>query len=322
MPSERRPRGRRGWPVWTVAPVLFAQACAAVSPPEPGACEPAAAVAEVAAGVYVRPGRSAVVFAGDNVANIGFVVGERCVAVIDTGGSAAEGRALRCAIRNVTDRPVCYVLNTHVHPDHVLGNIAFDRPGVEFVGHVKLSRAMALRGDVYLARASAYEGRTLGSANIVFPERTVNDEVQLDIGDRILTARAHGSAHTDHDLSVVDELTNTAFVGDLVFLEHLPVLDGSINGWLAELQRLTASDMSRVVPGHGPASAAWPNAAAPTRDYLLALREDVRAWIAGGGGLAAAQDKIKLRESADWRLVEEYHERNVGAAYAELEWED
>ena len=80
---------------------------------------------QVTSGVYVRPGRHAVVFEGDQITNIGFVVGDRCVAVVDTGGSLAEGRAFDCAIREVTDRPVCYVINTHVHPDHLLGNLAF-----------------------------------------------------------------------------------------------------------------------------------------------------------------------------------------------------
>lgn len=321
MCSKPQPRRRRDWPAWTIVTAVFAQACTGVSP-DATACKPAAAVAEVAAGIYVRQGQSAVVFAGKNIANVGFIVGDRCVAVIDTGGSAAEGRALDCAIQRITKRPVCYVFNTHVHPDHMLGNVAFFRPGVEFVGHSKLPRAMALRGDVYLARASAYEGRSLEADNIVFPERTVTDAVQFDIGGRVLTARAHSSAHTDHDLTVIDELTDTTFTGDLVFLEHLPVIDGSINGWIGELERLTELSVTRVVPGHGPSSATWPAAAGPALDYLTQLRSDVRTWIAKGGDLAAAQDSITLRETANWLLVDEYHQRNIGAAYAELEWED
>ena len=129
---------------------------APVAPEEP--CTPAADVVRVASGVYVRPGHTAVVFEHDEIANIGFVVGNRCVAVVDTGGSVAEGHSLDCAIRNVTPLPVCYVINTHVHPDHLLGNLAFKRAGVVFVGHAKLPRALALRGDTYLARASEYQG--------------------------------------------------------------------------------------------------------------------------------------------------------------------
>jgi len=301
---------------------LCAPSCSAVAAQMSESCSPSAEVVQIASGVYVRPGHAAVVFEGDEIANIGFVVGNRCVAVVDTGGSVAEGHALDCAIRGVTDRPVCYVINTHVHPDHLLGNLAFQRAGVEFVGHAKLPRALALRGKTYLERASEYENTQLHESTIVFPERTVTGVVKLDIGGRVLTVRAHQSAHTDHDISVVDDETNTAFLGDLVFLQHLPVIDGSINGWIGELGVITGESWDNVVPGHGAPRAAWPSAAGPTAVYLTELRDDVRTWIASGGDLASAQDNIGHSRSEAWLLFDRYHRRNVGAAYAELEWED
>lgn len=321
MPTKRQESSAPKVLILLVSCPFFALSCAAATS-EHESCSPTAEIVQVAEGIYVRPGQAAAVFEGDQIANTGFVVGDRCVAVVDTGGSMAEGQALDCAIRAVSDRSVCYVINTHVHPDHLLGNAAFVRPGVEFVGHAKLPRALALRGDLYLERASAHEQRELDASQIVFPERTVASIVELDIGGRVLTIRAHQSAHTDHDLSVVDSKTNTAFLGDLVFLEHLPVIDGSINGWIDELEQLSEVSMSYVVPGHGPPRADWPAAAGPGLEYLTDLRELVRAWIATGGDLASAQDTIDAPQGAEWRLVERYHERNVGAAFAELEWEE
>jgi len=305
-----------------LACALCALSCRAVPVQTPDFCSPSAEIVQVAAGVYVRPGHAAVVFEADEIANIGFLVGDRCVAVVDTGGSLAEGRALDCAIRDVTNLAVCYVINTHVHPDHLLGNLAFQRPGVEFLGHAKLPRALALRGDIYLERASAYEGRALDESIFVFPDRTVTGTVQLDIGDRVLTVRAHKTAHTDHDISVVDEKTKIAFLGDLLFLEHIPVIDGSINGWIHELQAMGGISLAYVVPGHGPTHASWPLAAGPTARYLADLRQNVGDWIGSGGDLASAQDNIGLARPEDWRLADRYHRRNVGAAYAELEWQE
>jgi len=282
-------------------------------------CAGPAEVQEIAEGVHVRPGRAAILFEAGNVANLGFVIGSRCVAVVDTGGSLAEGRALDCAIRRLTDLPVCFVVNTHVHPDHVLGNGAFEGHNPEFIGHAKLPRAMAARGETWLRRAAEHADEP---ARIVMPERTVGDRVQLDLGNRTVVLQAHPTAHTDNDLSVLDERTGVLFLGDLVFLEHLPVLDGSINGWIDELERLSGQAFQAVVPGHGPPVAPWPQAARPTTDYLLDLRARTRAWIARGGELGAAQDEIHPDDPDRWQLAGEYQRRNVSSAFAELEWEN
>ncbi|HSR61998.1 MAG TPA: MBL fold metallo-hydrolase, partial [Gammaproteobacteria bacterium] len=94
-------------------------------------------ITEIVDGNYMHPGVH-VPFEHeqhDDIANIGFIVGDNCVAVIDTGGSVEIGNALRETIRTVTDKPVCYVINTHVHFDHVLGNLAFKQDNPEYIGH-------------------------------------------------------------------------------------------------------------------------------------------------------------------------------------------
>jgi len=90
------------------------------------------AVENVADGIYVHHGKHLDIDIGyqGDICNISFVVGSKGVAVIDTGGSVKVGQQLREAIRKVTPLPVLYVVNTHVHPDHVYGNAAFlaDKP--------------------------------------------------------------------------------------------------------------------------------------------------------------------------------------------------
>ncbi len=286
------------------------------------ACAQVVEVTEVAHGVYVRQGIQAVVFEQERVANVGFIVGERCVAVIDTGGSYQEGEELMCAIRQVTDVPVCHVINTHVHPDHILGNLAFKDDEVSYVGHVNLERAMALLGNTYLSRAKKHRGKTLGPEYIVMPDRRVRGRIELDLGNRKLLITAHPKAHTNNDLSVLDEKTKTLWLSDLLFVDHIPVIAGSAKGWLAVLDDLTQVPAKRVVPGHGPVQADWPHAAKDIRRYLSTLRAETRAWLTGDGELQGAQEQVAYSERHRWKLFDRYHKRNVISVYTELEWED
>src|SRR6516165_2292895 len=280
-------------------------------------------VTEIALGVFAHNGvhEEASSANEDGIANIGFIIGDEAVAVVDPGGSYAEGEALRAAIRVCTEKPIRYVILTHVHPDHVFGAAAFRRDHPDFVGHAKLPGALAQRGEYYLRRLHEALGEGAEGSEVVPPTVLVADRLDLDLGHRRLMLQAHGRAHTDNDLTVFDEKTRTFWLSDLLFVDRIPVIDGSLVGWLKELDGLTAIAADRAVPGHGPATVSWPAAAAPERRYLEAVAGDTRAAIRAGIDIANAYRQVANSERGHWLLFDEYHPRNVTASYKELEWE-
>lgn len=281
---------------------------------------------EIAPGVHVHQGSHHAWAAhdGEDVANIGFIVGARCVAVIDTGGSPAIGQRLKAAIERVTALPVCYVINTHMHPDHVLGNVALGAgsPGPAYVAHVRLGPSLSARAPYYLEAFRREGGQALAPDAVVYPTQTVADRAALDLGGRQLELRAWPTAHTDNDLTVFDQQTGTLFTGDLLFMGHLPVIDGQLRGWLRVIGELKALDVKRAVPGHGTVSDDLRQAIGPEETYLSTVLREVRAAIKAGVPIARTLDQLSATGTAGWQLADEFHRRNLTAAYAELEWED
>jgi quinoprotein relay system zinc metallohydrolase 2 len=285
---------------------------------------PPFSIERIADGDFVHVGLVAVTMpenAGD-IANLGVIIGQNAAAVVDTGGSIRVGQQLLRAIRSITDAPIRYVINTHEHPDHVFGNAAMPSD-VTFVGHRNLPAALAKRGPYYLRSYRWQLGEAeIEEVRIISPSLLVDHETSLDLGGRTLRLMAWSpAAHSDCDLTVLDEKTGVLFGGDLVFIRHVPVIDGSTKGWLSVLDRLEQVPAKLVVPGHGPAVATWPQALDDERRYLLQVVHDARRAIAAGTPLARAVADIGQSERGKWDLFDDYNARNAIVAFSELEWE-
>jgi len=274
-------------------------------------------------GIYVHHGEHLDIDTGyqGDIANISFVVGSLGVAVIDTGGSLKVGKQLRAAIKEVTSLPILYVINTHVHPDHIFGNAAFLQDKPIFVGHTKLGDIMQLRQEAYSKLNVRYLGADAEGSVIVKPSLAVVAGSKLDLGNRSLLLTSYVAAHTVTDISVIDSKTRTLFTGDLLFIDRTPVIESDIKGLIEAIDGLKISSVNQVVPGHGPCTKNWIAALDNERRYLDVLLTDIRTKIKSGVSMEVTMDTAAASEKDKWLLFKVANRRNVNTLYPLLEWE-
>jgi quinoprotein relay system zinc metallohydrolase 2 len=299
--------------------ILISGICLCCLPESAGAAPPA--LTEVGQGIFVRTGpheETAPANAG-GIANIGFIIGRDSVLITDSGGSRADGEWLLAEVRKRTAKPVRHVLITHVHPDHAFGAAAFagDQPAI--IGHHALRSALDVRGEYYRRRLTEVLGPER-TGHVVYPTLAVKDGAEIDLGGRVLRLIAHAKAHTDCDLSMLDVETGLLFPADLLFVNRVPSLDGSLQGWLREVERLKRLGASRAVPGHGPPVVDLAPAMADLTRYLSVLRDETGDAIAAGLSIGEAARSVAHAERSRWALFDDYNGRNVIQAYKELEW--
>lgn len=257
----------------------------------------------------------------DDIANIGFIIGDKCIAVIDTGGSVNIGQKLLNSIRSITNKPICYIINTHIHFDHILGNKAFASEKPDFVGHHQLADAIVQNRNFFLEQFKNDLGPNPDQSSIIGPSVLVEKSRQLDLGNRILILIPFPVSHSHNDLIVIDNKTKTLWSGDLIFRQRIPSLTGSLKGWVKSMDDLLRLDVKKVIPGHGGVAASMAEAIKQQQDYLQRLLDETRNAIADGQFINDAMEIIDKDNQSNWLLHEYQHPTNVSKAFTELEWE-
>ncbi len=281
------------------------------------------AMNEIAQGVYVHIGTHGDFdkdYHGD-MANIGFIIGTDSVAIMDAGGSFKVGTELREAVKLVTKLPIRYVINTHIHPDHIFGNAAFAQDKPEFIGHHNLPGTLSLNHESLMRSLKDVLGADANGSEIVLPTKVVQNTLDIDLGNRTLHLQAWPKSHTNTDLTVLDEKTQTFWTGDLLFITKTPSLDGDLKGWISVNEGLKAVKAKVTVPGHGNPTNDKNGMLDKQNAYLNLLLRDIRAAIKSGVDMQKTIDTAAQAEKPNWVLFDLINRRNINQAYPQLEWE-
>ena len=290
-------------------------------------------VKKIGDGVYVYYGKHENIYEDGNIgdiANLGFIIGDESIAVIDTGGSHQVGEALKLAIEKISDKPIKYVINTHVHQDHIFGNTAFLSEEVVIYGHFNLKKALNERGSQYIKQLSEAGDKVKGT-RIIFPHiviagissdqsQKLSNKITIDLGNRKLQLTSHEVAHTYSDASVYDIKTKTFFVGDLVQDERLPAIDGLAKNWIKVLNEIEKVDFKIMVPGHGKIQTDN-TALNKTKKYLQVLYDEVIEALKKDIPIEEGLKTIAQSEKNNWILFDRVNPGNIVRTFMRYEWE-
>ena len=231
----------------------------------------------VAGNVYFIEGRGG---------NIGMCAGPDGVFLIDDQYAPLTDKIV-AAVRSVSDEPIRFLVNTHMHPDHTGGNENFGKMGTIIFGHDNVRTQMALSG---------YSEEP--------PLVTFSEDVTFHINDETVSVFKVPDSHTNGDSYIRFVNANVVHTGDVYRTTTYPYIDtgngGSFLGTIDALDLLIeVSDLStRIIPGHGVISDVGEVRA--QRDMLVVIRNRVRAAVEQG---------MSLQEIQAAGLTAEYDER-------------
>lgn len=255
-----------------------------------------------------------------NMVNTCFVATKEGFVVIDSGPTYAYASQVFNEMQKIAKLPVKYVISTHDHDDHWLGNSFYKSKGAVLIGPKTYEKNVVVGMET---RMQSVLGKELyGKTTIVKLDKVVDDHLTLTVGDKHFEIKQFvEQAHTEGDLVVHLAEEKVVFAGDVVFNGRLTSLrDGSIMGSLKILEHIDALKPKFIVGGHGMKTDA--NATQALRSYLSDMKKEILAMLDDDVSMDEITSKVPMSKYKEMKLYDILHKSNVLHVYQELEMLD
>lgn len=185
---------------------------------------------------------------GGDISNSAFIVTKNSVILIDTGSTVEYGKQVKKTIEKITNKPIKYVINTHQHPDHFMGNAAFKDAQIYATEYT--SKTIKEHGELYVNNMVNLLGEVAYTTRAKAPNQIINKKSLVLDGYELEVIFLHG--HTHDDMVLFDKKTKTLYTSDLIFNQRaLATPHANIQEWIKSLKKLREIDFNILVPGHG-----------------------------------------------------------------------
>ena len=255
--------------------------------------------------------------------NLAFVVGDKAVAVLETGYTEAMAKEMLAHIAKITKLPVKYAINSSSQPHRFFGNEVFRKQGATVIAHEKEAARMAQSGGDMAGGIERTLELPQGSVTPPGPpDKAINADMSLDLGGLEIKVRHFGAGHTPAPLVVHVPADNVVYAGDILYSERLLAVipGGNVKAWIETFDALKTFGKATFIPGHGK-PAKLDAFKFPTRDYLVLLNDYMAKKVEEGVGM---DDAIKGLDQSRYAKLPNFDElagRNASWVYLEREAE-
>jgi len=253
--------------------------------------------------------------------NLGFVVGNKGIVVIDTGYTEAMAKEMLNHIRKISNAPIIAAVNTNSQPHRFFGNSVFKKAGAKIISTVKETQRMQNSASQYRGAIERILKLKEGSIpQPVFPDTVIAKPMDIDLGDVRVRIVSHGGSHTPDSLIVHVSKDKLVYSGDILYRERMPTIlpDSNVKQWIDSFNKLKNYGKVTFVPGHGQPGP-LKNFEFSTLNYMQLLHNHMTKSLDEG---LEAQDAINsLNQSAYSKLVlfDQVAGRNASWAFLEAE---
>lgn len=252
--------------------------------------------------------------------NLGFVVTDKGVLVINTGPSQRVAKALHAAIQKTTKQPIKWVVNLNSQNHYWLGNDYFKSLDATLIASKEGERVMREMGAQQLEANRILLKEKATGTKLTYPTDLVADKREMKLGRTVVQLLHFGPAHTPGDMVVWLPEQKILFAGDIIYTERLlaviPI--GNSANWIEVFDKVTALNPKTIVPGHGRPTTIE-QAHRDTRDYLSFLRAEAKRVFETTGSMQEAVEKTdqsRFRSLVNFDLLAR---RNMNQVFQEVE---
>jgi len=187
----------------------------------------------------------------NGASNSGLIVGKKGVMMVDSTFFPSKAKRIVEFLSNITSKVLLYVINTHYHVDHILGNCAVDAPVIGSTATKEYIEKFDL--EAFKLTLEPFLQRELKDAKLVPPSVTFRNRIKFELGDKSIEIVKMGG-HTPDSSVVYVWPDAVCFCGDLLFSEYHAEIESEsdLNRWIQNLKKIKEKPLKWVVPGHGP----------------------------------------------------------------------